>query len=143
MSKLNTKSAIIEFMKQEGFEVTEKEDGNVLVLSDEDGFTIFSAITDVQIEFMVDICGESDLKADKLLEAYRMLLDQNTEVQPTCYGIDSSESGNPRIVMVDSLPLENLDVNELQLSLSSLAQNTVNAVEILTKYLIVPIGVNR
>jgi hypothetical protein len=88
----------------------------------------------MQIEFIVDICGEKDLKPDKLLEAYRMLLDQNTEILPTCYGIDTTEPENPRLVLVDSLALENLDANELQLSLSSLAQNTINAVEILSSY---------
>ena len=135
MSKLNTKEAIVEFLKQEGFEVSEKEDDNVLVISDEDDFTIFSVINDLQIELMVDICGKNDLVVDKLLEAYSMLLDMNTEIQPTCYGIDSTEKEDPRIVLVDSLLLENLDVNELQLSLSSIARNTVSAVEILTPYL--------
>jgi hypothetical protein len=135
VSKLNTKEAIVEFLKQEGFEVSEKEDEHVLVISDEDDFTIFSVINDSQIELMVDICGESDLIADKLLTAYGMLLDMNTKIQPTCYGIDNTEKGDPRIVLVDSLPLENLDVNELQLSLSSIARNTISAVEILTPYL--------
>lgn len=134
MAKLNTKTTITEFLEQEGYEVEEQQDGEVLVISDEDGFTIFAVVTDMQIEFMVDICGESDLQADKVLEAYRMLLDQNTEILPTCYGIDTTESSNVRVVLVDSLALANLDVNELQLSLSSLAQNTLNAVEILSPY---------
>ncbi|MBM3211925.1 hypothetical protein FJZ33_06890 [Candidatus Poribacteria bacterium] len=134
MAKLNTKMTLIEFLEQEGYKVEEKQGGNVLVISDEDGFTIFAVITDIQVEFMVDICGERDLQSDKLLEAYRMLLDQNTEILPTCYGIDTTDSANPRIVLVDSLALENLDVNEVNLSLSSLAQNTINAVEILSSY---------
>lgn len=134
MTKLNTKTTITEFLEQEGFEVEEQHEGGILVVTDEDGFTIFAAVTDMQIEFMVDICGESDLQSDKFLEAYRMLLDQNTEILPTCYGIDTTESNNARIVLVDSLALTNLDANELQLSLSSLAQNTINAVEILSPY---------
>jgi hypothetical protein len=134
MAKLNTKTTITEFLEQEGYEVDEKQDGEVLVVTDEDGFTIFAVVTDMQVEFMVDICGESDLKSDKLLDAYRMILDQNTEILPTCYGIDTTEPGNARIVLVDSLALENLDANELQLSLSSLAQNTINAVEILSPH---------
>jgi len=134
MAKLNTKTNITEFLGQEGYEVEERQNGEVLVVSDEDGFTIFAVVTDMQIEFMVDICGESDLQEDKILEAYRMLLDQNTEVLPTCYGIDTTDPENARVVLVDSLALENLDANELQLSLSSLAQNTINAVEILSPY---------
>jgi len=140
MPKLGKKESIIEFMKREGFEVKEQKDG-LLVLTDEDGFTIFSVITDMQIEFMVDICGENDIKTDRLLETYRMLLDINTEIQPTCYGIENSESGDLRIVLIDSLALENLDENELHLSLSSLAQNTINAVEILNKYRKKPISI--
>ena len=134
MAKLSTKIALEEFLEQEGYEVEEKQNGEVLIINDEDGFTIFAVVTDIQVEFMVDICGENDLQADKLLEAYRMLLDQNTEILPTCYGIDTTDSENPRIVLVDSLALENLDVNEVRLSLSSLAQNTINAVEILSQY---------
>ena len=134
MAKLNTKTTITEFLEQEGYEVEEQQDGEVLVVTDEDGFTIFAVVTDMQIEFMVDICGENDLKPDKLLDAYRMILDQNTEILPTCYGIDTTDSEKSRIVLVDSLALENLDVNELQLSLSSLAQNTIHAVEILSPY---------
>ena len=134
MTKLNTKTNITDFLEQEGYEVEEQQDGEVLVVTDEDGFTIFAVVTDMQIEFMVDICGESDLKSDGILEAYRMILDQNTEILPTCYGIDTTEPGDARIVLVDSLALENLDANELQLSLSSLAQNTINAVEILSPY---------
>jgi len=134
MSKLNTKASIKEFLKQEGYEVKEQQNSEVMLITDEDDFTIFSIINDLQIEFIVDICGENDIYPDKLLEAYRMLLDQNTEILPTCYGIDNSNSKNPRIVLVDGLALENLDVNELQLSLSSLAQNTLNAVEILKPY---------
>jgi len=134
MPKLNTRAAVKEFLEQEGYEVEPQPDGEVMVVTDEDGFTIFTVVTDMQVEFMVDICGENDLQSDKLLEAYSMLLDQNTEILPTCYGIDTTESNNSRIVLVDSLALENLDANELQLSLSSLARNTINAVEILSPY---------
>ncbi len=134
MAKLNTKTTITEFLEEEGYEVEEQQDGEVLVVTDEDGFTIFAVVTDMQVEFMVDICGESDLKADNLLDAYKMILDQNTEILPTCYGIDTTDPGNVRIVLVDSLALENLDANELQLSFSSLAQNTIHAVEILSTY---------
>ena len=134
MAKLSTKIALVEFLEQEGYEVEEKQDGEVLIITDEDGFTIFGVVTDIQVEFMIDICGESDLQSDKLLEAYRMLLDQNTEILPTCYGMDTTDDENSRIVLVDSLALENLDASEVKLSLSSLAQNTVNAVEILSPY---------
>ncbi|MBD3184103.1 hypothetical protein GF312_17595 [Candidatus Poribacteria bacterium] len=134
MAKLNSKESIKEFMEQEGYEVEEQQVGDALVISDEDGFTIFTVISDMQVEFMVDICGAKDLQENSLLEAYSMLLDQNTEILPTCYGIDTTDPDNHRIVLVDSLALENLDANELQLSLSSLAQNTMHAVEILSPY---------
>ena len=134
MAKLSTKTTIKDFLEHEGYEVEEQQDGEVLVVTDEDDFTIFMVVTDIQIEFMVDICGENDLQPGELLEAYRILLDQNTEILPTCYGIDTTERENSRVVLVDSLALENLDENELQLSLSSLAQNTINAVEILSPY---------
>ena len=79
---------------------------------------------------MVDLCSVNDLDTSKLEEIYGKILDQTLKFfQPVW--IDSSESDDPHIVLVDSLATENMDANELLLALDSLAVNVVTAHELL------------
>jgi uncharacterized protein YjfI (DUF2170 family) len=133
MSKLNTQADIIAFVKEQGYSIT--EDSSIVIIQDEDGLNIFAVIDESQVEFMVDLCSLNDLETAKLGETYERILDQNTEILPTCFGIDSTDPDDKRIVLVDSLAIENLDVNELLLSLDSLAVNVVTAHDLLFPYL--------
>ena len=96
---------------------------------------MFAVVDDTQVEFMIDLCSVNDLDTSKLEEIYGKILDQNTEILPTCFGIDSSEADDHHIVLVDSLATENMDANELLLALDSLAVNVVTAHELLLPYL--------
>ena len=133
MSKLNTPVDITVFLGEQGYSVTTKN--NILILQDEDELNIFAVVDDTQIEFMVDLCSVNDLDTSNLEEIYGKILDQNTEILPTCFGIDSSDPDDCHIVLVDSLATENMDVNELLLALDSLAVNVVTAHELLLPYL--------
>lgn len=133
MSKLNTPVDITVFLDDQGYSVIEQD--SILIIQDEDELNIFAVVDDTQIEFMVDLCGVTELDTSKLEEIYGKILDQNTEVLPTCFGIDSSDPDDKRIVLVDSLATENLDANELLLALDSLAVNVVTAHELLLPYL--------
>ena len=133
MSKLNTPVDITVFLDDQGYSVS-TEDG-ILILQDEDGLNMFAVVDDTQIEFMVDLCSLNDLDTSKLEEIYGNILDQNTEILPTCFGVDSSDPDDHHIVLVDSLATENMDANELLLALDSLAVNVVTAHELLLPYL--------
>ncbi len=133
MSKLNTQADITAFLKAQGYRTS--EEGSILIIQDEDGLNIFAAVDESQIEFMVDLCSVNDLNATDIAEIYEKILDQNSEILPTCFGIDSTETDDKRIVLVDSLALENLDTNELLLSLDSLAVNVITAHDLLSLYL--------
>ena len=133
MTQLSSKAEIISFVEQQGY-TTENQDP-LLVLQDEDGLTIFAVIDDTQIEFMVDLCGVSDLDGLKLEEIYEKILDQNTEILPCCFGIDSDDPNDKRIVLVDSLATDNLDDNELLLALDSLSVNVITAHDLLSPYI--------
>jgi hypothetical protein len=133
MSKLNTPVDITVFLDDQGYSVIEQN--GILVIQDEDELNIFAVVDDTQIEFMVDLCGVTELDTSKLEEIYGKILDQNTEILPTCFGLDSSDPDDQRIVLVDSLATENLDANELLLALDSLAVNVVTAHELLLPYL--------
>ena len=132
MTQLSTKADIISFVHEQGYTTTEQDP--LLIIQDEDGLNIFAVIDDTQIEFMVDLCGVNDLDTSKLEEIYAGILDQNTETLPCCFGIDSDESSNKRIVLVDSLATENLDDNELLLALDSLTVNVITAHDLLSPY---------
>ena len=133
MSKLNTPVDITVFLDEQGYSIATEDD--ILIIQDEDGLNMFAVVDETQIEFMVDLCSVNDLDTSKLGEIYANILDQNTEILPTCFGIDSSDPDDNHVVLVDSLATENLDANELLLALDSLAVNVVTAHELLLPYL--------
>lgn len=133
MTQLGTKAEIISFIREQGYTAQDKDP--LLILQDEDGLNIFAVIDDTQIEFMVDLCGVNDLDTTNLEEIYERILDQNTEILPCCFGIDSDDPNDKRIVLVDSLATENLDDNELLLALDSLAVNVITAHDLLSPYI--------
>ena len=133
MSKLNTSVDITVFLDEQGYSVAIED--NILIIQDEDELNMFAVVDDTQIEFMVDLCSVNDLDTPKLEEIYGKILDQNTEILPTCFGIDSTDPDDHHIVLVDSLATENMDANELLLALDSLAVNVVTAHELLLPYL--------
>ena len=132
MSKLNTKTGITTFLSNQGYNITDR--GAVLLLEN-DEVNIGSLITGEQIEFVIDLCGINDLDKNKLQEIYEKILDENTEILPSSFGIDSGNPKDKRLVLVDSLAIENLDENELLLTLDALALNVIDAYDLLEKYL--------
>ena len=132
MSKLNTKTGITTFLSSQGYNITDR--GAVLLLEN-DELNIGSLITNEQIEFVIDLCGINDLDKNKLQEIYEKILDENTEILPSSFGIDSGNPQDQRLVLVDSLAMENLDENELLLTLDALALNVIDAYDLLEKYL--------
>ena len=132
MSKLNTKTGITTFLSSQGYNITDR--GAVLLLEN-DELNIGSLITNEQIEFVIDLCGINDLDKNKLQEIYEEILDENTEILPSSFGIDSGNPQDKRLVLVDSLAIENLDENELLLTLDALALNVIDAYDLLEKYL--------
>ena len=133
MSKLNTSVDITVFLDEQGYSIS--TEGDILIIQDEDGLNMFAVVDDTQIEFMIDLCSVTDLDTSKLEEIYGKILDQNTEILPSCFGIDSSDPDDHHIVLVDSLAMENMDASELLLALDSLAVNVVTAHELLLCYL--------
>ena len=132
MSKLNTKTGITTFLSNQGYNITDR--GAVLLLEN-DELNIGSLITNEQIEFVIDLCGINDLDKNKLQEIYEKILDENTEILPSSFGIDSGDPKDKRLVLVDSLAIENLDGNELLLALDALALNVIDAYDLLEKHL--------
>ena len=132
MSKLNTKTGITTFLSNQGYTITDR--GAVLLLENEE-LNIGSLITNEQIESVIDLCGINDLDKNKLQEIYEKILDENTEILPSSFGFDSDNPKDKRLVLVDSLAMENLDENELLLTLDALSLNVIDAYDLLEEYL--------
>jgi len=132
MSKLNRKVGITTFLSNQGYNITDR--GAVLLLEN-DELNIGGLITDEQIEFVIDLCSINDLDKNKLQEIYEKILDENTEILPSSFGIDSDNPKDKRLVLVDSLAMENLDENELLLTLDALSLNVIDAYDLLEEYL--------
>ena len=132
MSKLNTQAGTIAFLSDQGYNITDQ--GAVLLL-EKDELNIGGLITNEQIEFVVDLCSINDLDTSNLQEIYEKILDENTEILPSSFGIDSDNPKDKRLVLVDSLAMENLDKNELLLTLDALALNVIDAYDLLEEYL--------
>ncbi|HID57268.1 TPA: DUF2170 family protein [Candidatus Poribacteria bacterium] len=133
MTHLNTKESILRFLEEHGYDVQQSEE-DILVVKDEDGIPLYLMVGDEQVEFMLDLCGVDELDPERREEAYEKILDENTEILPTCFGIDSTNPQDKRIVLVDSLALENLDPNEMLLSLDSIYMNVLTAHKLLSPY---------
>ena len=132
MSKLNTKTGITNFLSNQGYNITDQD---AVLLLENDELNIGGLITGEQIEFVIDLCGINDLDQNKLQEIYEQILDENTEILPSSFGIDSGDPKDKRLVLVDSLAIENLDGNELLLALDALALNVIDAYDLLEKHL--------
>ncbi|BDU49677.1 CesT family type III secretion system chaperone [Haliovirga abyssi] len=88
--------------KKEGIYFVKFKEFDAKAVMLEEGETLF---------VQVDLVGVDDLHNDVAL--YKKLLDLNTEILPVSIAIDSTDKGNQRLVINESLEIENLDENEL------------------------------
>lgn len=71
---------------------------------------VFVHARDNSLYFEVDLGSLTGLAGQAL---FMDLLDLNTEILPVSVGIDSTEPGDPRLVLLESREADNLDENEL------------------------------
>jgi uncharacterized protein YjfI (DUF2170 family) len=116
---------IREFLEGQDFfveQVTEK----VIKVQRDGELPVFVHREDNNLYFEVDLLGINDIEASQ--ELYFQLLDLNTEILPVSSGVDSSDPDNPRLVLVESREVSNLDHNEL-LSVFNALELAVDRVE--------------
>jgi hypothetical protein len=71
---------------------------------------VFLTIKEGTLFFEVDLGSVIGLDSKEL---YFTLLDLNTEILPVSVGIDTTEKSDPRLVIVESREISNLDSSEL------------------------------
>jgi hypothetical protein len=104
-STLNLK----EFLEENDFFVEQVSD-TVLKVNRSGELDVFLNVSEKAIYFEMEL---GNISAFANEEVYFRLLDLNTEILPVSVGIDTTEKGNPALVLVESREIENLDSNEL------------------------------
>ncbi len=119
-----------EFLLGHDFMV-EEVGANVVSVRRADELPVFITATDGVMFFEVDLGNVSEL-ADK--EFYFKVLDLNTEILPVSIGIDTTNTEDPRLVLIESRETGNLDENEVLSVLDALELATDKAEALLSEY---------
>jgi hypothetical protein len=129
--RTKNKIPIIEFLQNNGYK-TEKIAGNVISIQKGGEFPVYVNIDGNVLFFEVDLGNISEIACEEL---YFKLLSLNTEILPVSVGIDTTETHDPRLVLVESREIDNLDENEI-LSVFDAFELAIDKVEgILAVYL--------
>ena len=123
--------AFDEFLTLNGFGV-EDLGGENFAVTREGELPVMVNVTEGVIRFQVDLCPTSAIDSK---DTYFKLLDLNTEVVPVSFGIDSTDSDNPRLVITESRLVSDLNDEELLGVFDTLELATDRAEELLTDVL--------
>lgn len=75
------------------------------------------------------------LETEKLSKKFLFdLLDMNTDILPISLAIDSSEKDSPKLVLNESLHMQNLDVSEVLAVFNAIEANLYKVIELAAKY---------
>ncbi len=128
--KTQSKQKLADFLGDNGFHV-EIVDDNVISIERDGELPVYAHIDSEVLFFEVDL-GNIDEYADKAL--LFKLLDLNTEILPVSLGIDTTEKDDPRLVLVESREVENLDDNEVLSVMDAMELATEKVETILSEY---------
>ena len=106
--RTESEAPLIEFLQSNDFFV-EKITDKVLRASRSGALPVFLNAEEKSIYFEVDLGNISNVATQEL---YHKLLDLNTEILPVSIGINSTNADDPRLVLVESREVENLDEND-------------------------------
>ena len=107
--KANQEEDLTTFLQLNNFEIEDLGEG-VYLATREDELPVFLKADSGTLFFEVDLGNIDDLGAtDKLFD----ILDLNTEVLPVSFGINNSNPGDTRLVLLESRQTANLNDNEL------------------------------
>jgi hypothetical protein len=121
----------VEFLQMNGYEVEEIGD-EIYRIEREEELPVFINISDKTMYFEVDL-GNISKFSDK--DFYFNLLDMNTEILPVSFGINNTNSDDPRLVLVESREIADINDQELLSVFDALELATDKAEEFLGQYL--------
>ncbi|MBD3314990.1 MAG: hypothetical protein GF344_04330 [Chitinivibrionales bacterium] len=125
------KVPLSDFLLDKGFQL-EQADENVVKIQREGELPVFAHINDNILFFEVDLGNISEFSSTEL---YFKMFDLNTEILPVSLGIDSTNKNDPRLVLVESREVDNLDDNEVLSVLNAMELATDKVEELLSNYI--------
>lgn len=126
--KIEKKEEFSRFLSLNGFDV-EDLGNDIFRVSRENELPVFVKVDDKNIYFEVDLGNISEI-ANK--ELYFKLLDLNTEILPVSFGINNTNTEDPRLVLIESRETGDLNDDEV-LSVFDALELAVDKAEALLK----------
>jgi len=126
--KIEKKEEFSRFLSLNGFDVEDLEN-DVFRVTRENELPVFIKVNDQNIYFEVDLGNVAEIASK---EFYFKLLDLNTEILPVSFGINNSNTADPRLVLVESRETGDLNDNET-LSVFDALELAVDKAEALLK----------
>ena len=106
---IKKEETLARFLSLNNFDVEDLGNGLLRVVR-EDELPVYVNHTDNHLYFEVDLGNVSAIGSQEL---YFKLLDLNTEILPVSFGIDKTNTDDPRLVLVESRETTDLSDNEL------------------------------
>ncbi len=135
MSNVNIETSSLkplkEFLEDNDFFVEQITD-NVFKVNRDEELPVFLNIKENSIYFEVDLGNISKFSSEEL---YFKLMDLNTEILPVSLGISSTNPSDPRLVLVESRQVKNLDDNEFLLVFDAMEIAIDKAESLLSQYI--------
>jgi hypothetical protein len=127
----NQETPLLDFFQLHSFFVEQVTD-NVLKVNRTGEIPVFLNVDEKSIYFEMDLGNITSIASEEL---YFKLLDLNTEILPVSIGISSTKKADPRLVLVESREVKNLDENELLSVFAALELAVDKVEEVLSDYL--------
>lgn len=118
------------YLLELGYEITQEDKEEELFIVNHDEHGLMNVIIDCEDPILIIETPLADINSEDA-EVYKDLLMKNREIVHGAYVLDSS---GKRLLFRDTLQLENLDLNELEGSLNSLALLLTEHFEKLIEY---------
>ncbi len=124
---------IQEVLFDNGYFIREEEGIYFITLKGfDDSIKLIMIVEDETLFLQLDIIKLKELK--ETIELYKALLDMNTEILPVSLAIDSTDKNNERLVINESLEIQNLDENELLKVLETIEMSIPKVYRLLKNY---------
>ncbi|HUV07247.1 MAG TPA: CesT family type III secretion system chaperone [Spirochaetia bacterium] len=127
----NLETPLLDFFQVHSFFVEQVTD-KVLRVNRTGEVPVFLNVDEKTVYFEVDLGNIAGFANEEL---YFKLLDLNTEILPVSVGINSTKKADPRLVLVESREVKNLDENELLTVFAALELAVDKVEEVLSEYL--------
>ena len=107
--KSRREDGLVRFLNLNDFNV-EELDNDIFRVTRQDELPVFLKATETALFFEVDLGSIKEIGSQEL---YFNLLEMNNEILPVSFGINNTNAEDPRLILVESREISDLDDHEL------------------------------